>query len=99
MSAGVEARGIGFAYADRPIFDGLALSLRPGEMAGLIGANGSGKTTLLRLLSGVLAPREGEILVDGKSVRSLRARERARLIGVVPRSRASRSSSARWRSS
>lgn len=81
---GIEARHVRFAYGDRLVFDDLSIAIRPGEMVGLIGGNGSGKTTLLRLLSGVLAPRRGEVVVDGTIARSLRARERAKLIGVVP---------------
>jgi len=83
-SAGIEARGMGFAYGDRRVFDDLSLQIRAGEMAALIGSNGSGKTTLLNLLSGVLAPGRGEIRVDGRAIASLSSRERARLIGVVP---------------
>jgi len=81
---GIEARAIGFSYGDRPLFESLSLSIRPGEMAGLIGANGSGKTTLLRILSGVLQPRSGEVRAGGRSMGLLDARERARMIGVVP---------------
>ena len=41
------------------------MTLRPGEIVGLIGPNGSGKTTLLNLVSGVLSPSAGRILIDG----------------------------------
>jgi len=84
MSAGVEASSIRFRYGERLLFDGLSLAIRPGEMAGLIGANGSGKTTLLRILSGVLRPEAGTIRAGGRDLPGLAARERARLIGVVP---------------
>src|SRR5437867_4134961 len=83
-SVGIDARAICFGYAARPLFDGLSLSIRPGEMVGLIGANGSGKTTLLKILSGLLTPSAGELRAGERDLGLLGARERARLIGVVP---------------
>lgn len=45
--------------------DAVSFSIRPGEMVGLIGANGSGKTTIMKLLTGILYPTSGRVLVDG----------------------------------
>lgn len=81
---GIEARVIRFAYGARSLFEDLSLSIKPGEMVGLIGANGSGKTTLLRILSGVLRPQSGEVRAGDRPIETLDARERARRIGVVP---------------
>jgi iron complex transport system ATP-binding protein len=53
-------------------------------MAALAGPNGSGKTTLLRLLSGVLRPSQGSVSLDGRDLRHISERERARLVAVVP---------------
>ena len=49
--------------------DCLTLSVRPGEIVGFIGHNGAGKTTTIRAIAGVLGFEEGEILIDGKSIR------------------------------
>lgn len=46
--------------------DDISLELRSGDRLGLIGHNGAGKTTLLRVLAGVYAPTQGNIIVDGK---------------------------------
>src|SRR4051812_1215787 len=57
----VEAKGVSFARAGRPIVKDLTTTIMRGDRVGLIGPNGSGKTTLLRLLLGELAPDSGTI--------------------------------------
>ena len=51
---------------------GASLDVAPGEIVGLIGPNGAGKTTLFHLISGFLAPDEGEVRFDGVDTRGLR---------------------------
>jgi putative ABC transport system ATP-binding protein len=57
--------------------DGVSLSVAAGELVALYGPSGSGKTTLLMLIAGLLAPDEGSIIVNGREVSTLTARERA----------------------
>lgn len=52
-------------YRSRPAIEGLSLTVRAGEIVGLVGANGCGKTTSLRLLAGLLAPDAGQGCVLG----------------------------------
>ena len=59
--------------------DGLALTIQPGEIMGLLGPNGSGKTTALNLMSGVLRPDTGSIRLMGKEISGLAAYRIARL--------------------
>jgi iron complex transport system ATP-binding protein len=77
-------RGVTFGYERRPLLYDLSLRIDAGEMVGLLGPNGSGKTTLLRLLSGVLQPQEGEVLLEGRDVRHWGRRDLAQRIAVVP---------------
>ena len=69
--------------APRAVLDAVSLSIPRGEIFGLVGANGAGKTTLLKILSTVLLPDRGEVLVDGVDALADPARVRTRL-AVVP---------------
>jgi heme exporter protein A len=51
------------------VVDGVGFTLRAGDCLALFGPNGAGKTTLLRMLAGLLAPGEGQMLVEGVSIR------------------------------
>lgn len=57
-------------YGDKKAVDDLSLHIKPGEIYGFIGHNGAGKTTTLKSVVGILQFDEGEILIDGKSVRT-----------------------------
>ena len=57
-------------YAKRRVLDGVDLTIRPGEVLGLVGPNGAGKSTLIRILSAMARPTEGEGVVLGRSIRS-----------------------------
>lgn len=65
--------------------DGMALDLAvlPGQCWGLIGPNGAGKTTLLHTLAGLRAPRSGEVILDGRPLRTLSRRRVAQRIGLL----------------
>ena len=62
----VTIQALGFAYKkQRPLFNNLSLTLKPGSITGLLGKNGAGKTTLLKLVAGLLYPHAGGIDVTG----------------------------------
>jgi ABC-2 type transport system ATP-binding protein len=65
----VAVDGVGKRYPRRVAIEDITLTLRPGEVFGLIGANGGGKTTTLRLLAGILRPDEGRGHVLGFDLR------------------------------
>jgi iron complex transport system ATP-binding protein len=82
----IEARSVSFTYprGERAVLRDVSISLRRGTIVGLLGPNGCGKTTLLRLVSGMLTPQGGEILLGGEPLTSLSRREIARRVAVVP---------------
>jgi ABC-type sugar transport system ATPase subunit len=61
----LEARGLTKTYGGVRALDDASLALRPGEIRGLVGANGAGKSTLVKVLTGLVVPDAGEVLVDG----------------------------------
>jgi iron complex transport system ATP-binding protein len=87
----LELRRVSFAYPasrgrrERPFaLSEVSLEIASGEIVGVIGPNSSGKTTLIRLLTRVLEPAAGEILLDGAPLRQLARADLARRVGVVP---------------
>jgi iron complex transport system ATP-binding protein len=82
----LQARDITFRYERKVVLDGASLEIRPGQVTGLVGPNGAGKSTLVRVLSGVVRPGAGEVLVDGTSLARLRRRRVARLVAVAQQS-------------
>ncbi|BDR09769.1 ABC transporter ATP-binding protein [Comamonas thiooxydans] len=82
-TAAIEAREISWKIRGTPIVQQVCLQVRPGEMLGLIGPNGSGKSSLLRLLSGVLKPNSGEVLLEGQRLHQLPRRMVARQLAFV----------------
>jgi len=70
-----------FSYGRNPVIDGINFSVPRGARVALIGPSGCGKTTLLKLLAGLLKPRTGSIIIDGKDATRLEPHERN--IGMV----------------
>jgi osmoprotectant transport system ATP-binding protein len=65
----IELAGARVCYGTREVIRGIDLSLHTGETTVLLGRSGSGKTTLLRSILGLVAPRAGEVRVQGRSTR------------------------------
>ena len=64
----IEIKGIKKRFGDIEALGGIDASIEDAKVFGLIGTNGAGKSTLLKLLSGIIRPDAGEILVDERSV-------------------------------
>ena len=82
----LRAQGATLAYGDRTVTTDLDLSIATGKVTAIVGANGCGKSTLLRALSRLIAPRSGQIVLDGKDLHRLPAKEVARVLGLLPQS-------------
>lgn len=62
----LELINVSAHYGNIQALDGVSLKVEPGEIVCLLGANGAGKTTTLRVITGLLRPSSGEVLLDGK---------------------------------
>ncbi|MEL6380967.1 MAG: ABC transporter ATP-binding protein [Cyanobacteria bacterium J06626_18] len=80
----IATRNLAGGYGDRPIVETVNLSLEAGEWLSLLGANGSGKSTLLRLLSRILKPQQGKVLLDGRDIHTLSPTAMARRLALLP---------------
>jgi branched-chain amino acid transport system ATP-binding protein len=67
----LELVDVEVAYGDLPALRGVSVSVEAGETLSVVGANGAGKTTMLRAISGLMRPRAGQILLDGKRLDTL----------------------------
>jgi branched-chain amino acid transport system ATP-binding protein len=84
----LEIRDLDVAYGEKPALREVAMRVGEGECVSVLGANGAGKSTLLRSISGLLKPRRGQILLDGRRLDQLAAYEIAALgIAHVPEGR------------
>jgi len=84
-AGGLYATGLGKRYKKRPVVRNVSLSLQRGEAVGLLGPNGAGKTTTFYMITGLVQPDEGRVMMDGHDVTMLPMYRRARLgLGYLP---------------
>ena len=82
----LSAQGLSLGYGDHPVITGIDLDVLPGKVTGIIGANACGKSTLLKSMSRLLKPSTGSVLLDGRSVHSMPAKQLAQTLGLLPQS-------------
>jgi ABC-type multidrug transport system fused ATPase/permease subunit len=80
----VEFKGVSFAYQPGvPVLKDISFVARPNQLVALVGASGSGKTTIMNLLLRFYEPEHGELLIDGKDIRSITLKSLREAIGLV----------------
>ena len=84
LNPAIQIEQLSAGYRETPILHDLCLTIPQGGMTGVIGPNGAGKTTLLRVVTGLIKPKNGTIRLFDADLRHLNARQRSRLVGVVP---------------
>ena len=85
LRGGIELRNVVFGYSqfDKPLLDGLSLSIAPGQRVALIGGSGSGKSTVAKLIAGLYQPWSGQILFDDVPLLDVPYRVFAQSVGTV----------------
>jgi ABC-2 type transport system ATP-binding protein len=79
----LEIQSLTKYYRNVPVVNDVSFSVRPGEVTGYLGPNGSGKSTTVKMITGMLEPTKGRILLDGQDIRADLAAFKRRL-GYVP---------------
>lgn len=79
----LEARGLTKRFRSLTVVDHVNFTVRAGEITGYLGPNGSGKSTTVKMMTGLLHPTEGEILFNGRNIRTDNIEFKHRL-GYVP---------------
>ncbi len=81
----IAANNITFAYQPgKQVLNGVNFRLPKGSVAAIVGPNGVGKSTILKILCGYLQPASGEVLLEGRPIKSYDNLERSRLVAAVP---------------
>ncbi len=86
VSKAIQLENVWFAYRAAPVIKNFSLEIKEGEILALLGPNGAGKTTVLKLITGILTPTKGRVLVAGLDTKRTPVSTLARHIGYVPQS-------------
>src|SRR5690606_3535768 len=78
-----ELVNVSFSYNDAEILRNINLSINKNETVAIIGESGSGKTTLINLLSGLLYPSKGQLIIDGVPIKDLEQYSFKQKIGYI----------------
>lgn len=82
----LHADAVTLRYDERTISKDLSVSIPDGSFTAIIGPNACGKSTLLRALSRLITPSAGRVILDGKNIADVPAKETARRLGLLPQS-------------
>ena len=78
----LRARGLMKTYQGRPIVRGVTIEVRSGQVVGLLGLNGAGKTTTFYMITGLIAPDEGDVHLDDREITGWKMHQRAQ-VGIA----------------
>ncbi len=85
-SGRLHAENVTLRYDERTISEDLSVAIPDGSFTVIVGPNACGKSTLLRALSRLLLPSAGQVILDGRSISELAAKDVARRLGLLPQS-------------
>ena len=74
---------LSFRYDRELVISGVHLEVESGKFVGIVGPNGSGKSTILKCIYNGLVPETGEILIEGKNAKTIKSKEKAKMLSVV----------------
>ncbi|MCM3111928.1 ABC transporter ATP-binding protein [Lederbergia lenta] len=77
-------KNMSFEHSSSFQLEGIDLHIKEGEIVSLIGPNGSGKSTLLRLVSRLITPKSGEVILDGRMIGTMKSLDVAKKLAMLP---------------
>src|SRR5262245_53792832 len=84
----LRVEGLGAGYGDLPVIRDISIAVEEGQFVSIVGPNGAGKTTLFKTISGILAPKSGQLWFEGSDLATVPAARRPHLgIAHVPEGR------------
>ncbi|WP_246566037.1 ABC transporter ATP-binding protein [Tissierella simiarum] len=84
MSERLNTKNLDIGYNENLIVKELNLEIPIGKITALVGANGSGKSTILKTMARIMSPKEGTVLLDGKSIHAQSTKEVAKQLAILP---------------
>lgn len=82
----IQVRNLTKKYGNKTVVDNVSLTLSKGKLTSLIGPNGAGKSTVLSMVSRLMQPNEGQVLIEGKEVGSWDQKELAKKLSILKQS-------------
>lgn len=82
----IQVRNLTKKYGNKTVVDNVSLTLSKGKLTSLIGPNGAGKSTVLSMVSRLMQPNEGEVLVEGKEIGKWDQKELAKKLAILKQS-------------
>lgn len=79
----ISIQNVSKRFGPQVVLDGVSLEIKPGQTTAVVGPSGVGKSVLLKLIMGILAPEQGEIFVDGRSITQAKSEEERNEIRAV----------------
>jgi ATP-binding cassette, subfamily B, bacterial MsbA len=79
----IRFENVSFSYPDRPVLDGLSFTAEAGKVTALVGSSGAGKSTVFQLISALIEPQAGRILIGGVDVQDLSLFDQRALLASV----------------
>lgn len=83
IQQGIEYRGVGFSYDEKPVLQDINIEVKHGQMMALVGQSGAGKSTLVDLLPRFYEAGSGEIRIDGQDIREVSRKSLRKQMGIV----------------
>ncbi|HWL12064.1 MAG TPA: adenosylcobinamide amidohydrolase [Ureibacillus sp.] len=80
----LKVENISGGYGSTPILSNISFQVEKGKMVGILGPNGCGKSTLLKVISGIMSPTTGRVIIDGTNLQKYSSRELAKKMTILP---------------